>query len=62
MTMAGTSSAASTHSGGSRRRTRERMTSAAGRARDRAISDPARANITPMDGKTSVSHAQPKQW
>ncbi len=54
--------AANAHKGGSRRRIRARTTAGAGRSSERAISEPASANITPIDGKTTVSQAQPKQW
>jgi len=44
-----------THSGSSSRRERLLSTEAAGRSSERAINDPARANITPSDGKTTVN-------
>ncbi len=53
---------ANAHIGGSSRRTRPRITLSAGRFSDRAISEPASANITPIDGKRTVSQAQPNRW
>ncbi|CAM5384476.1 hypothetical protein STENM223S_11238 [Streptomyces tendae] len=41
---------------------RLRTTWTAGRFRERAIRLPARANITPMDGNTTGSQAQPIRW
>ena len=60
--MIGTMTSENAHIGGSSLRSRLRMTLPAGRASERAISEPARANITPMDGKRTVSQAQPKRW
>ncbi|SCE34929.1 hypothetical protein GA0115246_114962 [Streptomyces sp. SolWspMP-sol7th] len=60
--IAGTSRAAKSHSGGSSRRSRPRITDTAGRASERAMSEPASANITPMEGNTTLSQAQPKTW
>lgn len=48
--------------GTSSRRSRPRTTDSAGRCRECAARDPARANMMPMDGKTRVSQAQPKVW
>lgn len=54
---------AKTHSGRSSRRARLRMTAPAGRASERAISDPASANMTPIAGKTMLSQPTPvKVW
>lgn len=50
------------HSGGSRRRIRPRITLIAGRLSERAIREPASANITPMEGKRTDSQAQPNRW
>lgn len=49
-------------SGGSSRRSRPLITPSEGRFRERAIRDPASANITPIDGNSTDSHAQPKRW
>jgi hypothetical protein len=57
--IAGTATAASTHSDGSRRRIRRSTAHGPHRSSDAAISDPASANITDMAGKTTVSAAQP---
>lgn len=58
----GTTTARNAHIGGSSRRSLLRTTLHAGLASDRAISEPARANMTPMEGKRMVSQAQPKRW
>ena len=55
--MAGTKTAATTHSDGSSRRSRRPTARTPLRSSDAAISDPARANITDIAGNTSVSVA-----
>lgn len=50
------------HTGISSRRSLPRSTPAAGRSSERAMSDPASANITPMEGKTYPSHGHSKVW
>lgn len=62
MNIRASATALKAHSGGSRRRTRPRITLNAGRFSERAISEPASANITPMEGKRIDSHAHPKRW
>ncbi len=53
---------ANTQRGTSSLRSRPRMTRSAGRSSERAMSDPASANITPMDGKTSPSQGHSNVW
>ena len=60
--MAGTKTAASSQSDGSSRRSRRQMATAPKRSPDIAISDPARANISDIAGKSMVRNAQPVTW
>lgn len=60
--IAGTKTTATTHSEGSSRRSRRPTAGPPERSSDAAISDPARANMTDMAGKTSVSEASPVTW
>lgn len=53
---------ANTQRGISSLRSRPRMTRSAGRSSERAMSDPASANITPMDGKTNPSQGHSNVW
>jgi hypothetical protein len=50
------------HNGGGSRRIRPLITPHAGRPGERAISEPAGANITPREGNRTVSQAQPNRW
>ncbi|GAB3943245.1 hypothetical protein GCM10027614_31620 [Micromonospora vulcania] len=61
-TMAGTKTAASTHSDGSNRRSRRPTARGPERVSEAAINEPASANITDMAGKTRVSVAHPVTW
>ncbi|GAC1595070.1 MAG: hypothetical protein NVS3B6_00020 [Pseudarthrobacter sp.] len=38
------------------------ITPKAGRFSDRAMSDPAKANMTPIEGNTRLSQTAPKLW
>src|SRR5690349_9673914 len=61
--IAGTATTASNHSGGNSLRSREVITLPADRlSSDAAVSDPARANMTPMAGSRIDSHGQPNRW
>ena len=63
MSISGTTTSPNNQNGTSSRRSRCPITSTGGELRsDRAISEPATANITPIDGKTMLSQPQPVTW
>ena len=63
--MRGTITRPSAHRDGTSRRVRLVMNAhgwCGDRSIDAAARDPASANMIPMEGKTKVSHTQPKAW
>lgn len=60
--ISGSTTALNAQSGGRSLRILPLITLSVGLFSERAISDPASANITPIDGNSTVNHAQPNRW